>query len=1145
MPRTTAPRLVARPRDHEADVTLDDSQRAALAAAAGPGATLVVGAPGTGKTLVAQEVVLAALADGLAPERVLLLASSRRAAAALRDRLSARARRTVGAPMVRTAASAAFAVLRERAAALGEPVPTLISGPEQDLVLSELLEGHLEGDLAHLGSPLVLPPGLPEEALGLRGLRQELRDLLMRAAERGLTPADLAALGDRYERPEWSLGAQLFAEYLDVTALRSGTPDAGARFDPAIVVDEAAEALLAWDDEVPDAARPRWDLVVVDDYQEATVATARLLHVLADDGARLVLLGDPDSAVQTFRGARPGLVGRASAPARRDGARRGELGARVAVLGTAWRQDAALRDVTRRVAAQVGTVAGAVHRGAAPRGVPVDVAGGAADASGQVGAPRETGSGGEPGAAAPVQVVVLSAVAQEAAFVARELRAEHLLHGTPWHRMAVVSRTGTRLAALRRELVAASVPVTLLGSDVPLRDEPAVAPLLAAVRVCVADADDVGALDPFTAAALLTSPVGALDVVALRRLRRALRAEELEGGGGRSSDALLVELLLDPARAATLPPTVRRGPAAVARALAAGRAAAAEPGATAQTVLWAVWAATGLAERWRSAALDGGPAGARADRDLDAVLALFRAAETFVDRMPGAPAEAFVEYLASQDLPADSLAASASGADAVAALTPAGAAGREWDVVVVAGVQDGVWPDLRLRDSLLGSQALVELLAGRAHDAHGVGSQARAQVLADELRAFVVATSRATRRLVVTAVEDAEEAPSVFCDLVVPPAAPEGPGAGPDGTDGPDGGSPRPAATGGPGAAPAPGEDPDARRHVRVGAPLDLRGLVAVARGVLVEAAAREAGPGGFAEDGALDARAVAAATLLADLGELGVAEARPETWYGVAGVSSAAPLRGAEEMVTVSPSKVETVSTCPLRWSLEAAGGTAPDATHQSLGTLVHSIAETHPSGSLAELRAELDRRWAELALPEGWPTRQLRRRAERMLEKLAAYVAQAGEPLLVEPTFDVTVGRARLRGTIDRVEAAGEGKVRVVDLKTGRRTATKAEGAEHPQLGAYQLAVEAGALDVPEGTRSAGAQLVYVGSTHVGPAVVPQPALDPAPDGSSWARDLVEEAAGTMSAATFTARQNGLCEMCPVRRACPVQPEGRRVVA
>ncbi len=200
------------------------------------------------------------------------------------------------------------------------------------------------------------------------------------------------------------------------------------------MVDEAAEALLAWDDEVPDAARPRWDLVVVDDYQEATVATARLLHVLHDDGARLVLLGDPDAAVQTFRGASPGLVGRASAPARRDGARRGELGARVAVLGTAWRQGAALREVTRRVTAQVGTVAGAVHRGAAPR-----------DAGEQVGEEADGGPG-----APPVQVAVLSAVAQEAAFVARELRAEHLLHGTPgtgWLSSRARGRGSRRCAA--------------------------------------------------------------------------------------------------------------------------------------------------------------------------------------------------------------------------------------------------------------------------------------------------------------------------------------------------------------------------------------------------------------------------------------------------------------------------------------------------------------------------------------------------------------------------------------------------------------------------------------------------------------------------------------------------------------------------
>ncbi|WP_408003916.1 UvrD-helicase domain-containing protein, partial [Puerhibacterium puerhi] len=842
--RPLAPRLVPPRQGAADDVALDATQRAAVEAAAERPVTLVVGAPGTGRTTVATAVAVEGITDGgLEPSRVLVLSASRRSAARLRDRVAAASGRTVGAPMVRTAASAAFAVLRTRAMALGEPAPTLVSGPEQDLVLAELLAGHLAGD----GTPLALPAGLPAESLGLRGLRQELRDLLMRAAERGLGPADLAELGRRHGREEWVMAAHLYEEYLDVTTLRVATPDSGARYDPAAVVDEAAAVLQAWEDEVPGVPRPTWDLVVVDDYQEATVATARLLHVLHDAGARLVLLADPDSAVQGFRGATPGLVGRAAAPAR-PGAL-GAFGADVVVLGTAWRQPAELREVTRAVTTRIATVSGALHRGAAPRPE------GAGDAAPGAAAAGEADAGeaahGADGPPSGVRVAVLPGAAQEAAYVARELRAEHLLHGTPWERMAVVARSGDRLASLRRDLVAASVPVALLGSDVPLRDEPAVAPLLAALRVCAGAADSPEAprepapagagepgdgphagealeaddpapyplLDPATAALLLTSPVGGLDAVALRRLRRALRAEELAGGGGRTSDALLVEALGDPARAQTLPPAVRRGPVAVARVLAAGRQAVREPGATAQTVLWAVWAATGLAERWRDAALAGGPAGVRADRDLDAVLALFRAAETYVDRMPGAPVAAFVDYLGSQDLPADSLAASATGVHAVEALTPAGAAGREWDVVVVVGVQDGVWPDLRLRDSLLGSQALVELLAGRSDDARGLGPEARAQVLADELRSFAVATSRARRRLLVTAVEDAEEAPSVFCDLVAPP-----------------------------------GDDGEAdERRATVGAPLDLRGVVATARAALVGAVA---GGDGVARDGAAAAGA-------------------------------------------------------------------------------------------------------------------------------------------------------------------------------------------------------------------------------------------------------------------------------------------------
>ncbi|QTE31285.1 ATP-dependent helicase [Pengzhenrongella sicca] len=1120
-------------------VVLDASQQAVVDEVATPGGTgalLVLGAPGTGKTTTLLEAVATASETlGLAPDDVLVLAATRRAAADLRDGLAARLPRTSGQPMVRTAAAAAFAVLTRRAAQLGEPAPTLISGPEQDLLLAELLAGHAAGD----GVRLDWPPSVPAAVLAVRAFRDELRDLLMRAAERGLTPADLAALGERAGRPEWVAAGRLYREYLDVTVLRQVTPDSGARFDPAVVVDEAAEVLADWEREVPGSPRPRWRLVVVDDHQESTAATARLLRVLADDGARLVLFADPDVAVQAFRGAAPTLVGRATVA----GGGLGELGAEQLVLGTAWRQGAELRAVTAAVTQEIGSVGAVRHRRAVarPGEAPAsDVGALAAGTDAPAAGARES---------APVRVALLPTAAQEAAYVAHALRSAHLERGIGWDEMAVIARSGGQVSAMRRSLAAASVPVAAGASDLPLRDEPAVRPLLLALRCALQgdglqsdlrqgdapqrDASQRDALDPEAAVGLLASALGGMDAVALRRLRRALRAEELAGGGGRSSDALLVELLGDPARTASLPPAVRRGPHRLARVLAAGRAAAAGPGANAQTVLWALWSTAELAPGWSRSALAGGAAGARADRDLDAVLALFRAAETFVDRQPQASARAFVDYLQSQDLPSDSLAARAAGRDRVAVLTPAGAAGREWELVVVVGVQEGTWPDLRLRDSLLGAAALVELVAGRTPEAAGTGTgeparaaagagpQARAAVLADELRSFALATSRATSALLVTAVADADEQPSAFVDLVQRPEAAAGDGIAGDNAAGDD-------------DAAAEDEDVDPRL-VTAPAPMDLRGLVGALRSQLEESVTPT--------DGAPDR---GAARLLADLARADVPGADPREWYGLADVSSDTPLWSADEKVPVSPSKAETVSTCALRWALESAGGTAADGTSQTLGTLVHSIAEHLPDGTEGELLSELDRRWPELGLRDGWPAVAERRRADRMVRRLAEYLKGAGEVLLREAPFSLELDRALLRGVVDRVERVGADAVQIVDLKTGKRAPSAADTVENPQLGAYQLAVDGGAFDgLAPGTRSAGAQLVFVSDIGKGPTVRAQGALGPdSADEPSWARTMIDGVATTMAASAFTACVNDLCSMCPVRTSCPAHVEGRQVV-
>ena len=267
---------------------------------------------------------------------------------------------------------------------------------------------------------------------------------------------------------------------------------------------------------------------------------------------------------------------------------------------------------------------------------------------------------------ATVEVALLRSAAQETAHVAALLRRAHLVEGVPWTDMAVVVRGSGRADTMRRLLVQAGVPVQAGSAETPVRDESAVRPLLHLLEesIAVARAEHRGeqhVIDPVRAADLVVSPVGGSDTVGLRRLRRVLRQDELASGGGRSSDELLAELLQFPASARPARLDRPRGRARRA-ALAAGAAAARvgddgrwAPGVTAESVLWAIWQGAGVAESWRRQALAGGSSGERADRDLDAVLALFDAAGAFVDRLPTAGPDKFLEHIQGQDVPGDTL----------------------------------------------------------------------------------------------------------------------------------------------------------------------------------------------------------------------------------------------------------------------------------------------------------------------------------------------------------------------------------------------------------------------------------------------------------------------------------------------------------
>jgi RecB family exonuclease len=404
-------------------------------------------------------------------------------------------------------------------------------------------------------------------------------------------------------------------------------------------------------------------------------------------------------------------------------------------------------------------------------------------------------------------------------------------------------------------------------------------------------------------------------------------------------------------------------------------------------------------------------------------------------------------------------------------------------------VQEGVWPDLRLRGSLLGSADLVDVVTGRGGDPRA----ARAQVRHDETRLFHVAVTRARRRLVVTAVRSEDEQPSAYLDVVDPLGT--------------------------------------ARPFTDVPRPLTLPGLVGELR--------REvAGPDPEVRG--------AAVTALATLAAEGVPGADPSQWWALRDVTDDRPRRAPSVPVAVSPSTIDQFGRCRLQWVLRSAGGDGPSMGAQDIGTLVHDVAHELGDTDAATYAAELEKRWGRLGLAPGWLSRRDLAHATAMTDRLARYVREldaagwrrAGS----EARISVALGRARITGRVDRVEVSPEGRVRIVDLKTGSSKPTKEEVRRHGQLGAYQLAVEAGAL-VEHGTTSGGAALLQLGrAANQATTVQVQGPLSSDED-PGWAHELVAEVAAGMGGAVFSATPGSQCGTCQLKDSCPAFAEGRRL--
>ena len=1040
---------------------LDDAQDAVVTHPGGP--LLVLAGPGTGKTTTLVEAVVNRVDRGLSPEQVLVLTFSRKAADELRARITGRLGRTVTEPSAWTFHAFCAALVRRYGTGPGLDMPRLLSGPEREVRIRELLAGNADGTGTRW------PEGV-RPALRTRGLAQEVADVLDRARERGLDAPALTALGEAWDRPAWVAAGEFLTEYLDVL-------DAREEVDYAGLV-ALATGLLGRPEVLADV-RDRYRAVFVDEYQDTDPSQEALLRLLAGDGRDLVVVGDPDQSIYAFRGADVSCVLRFPDRFRTSSGRP----APQLALAVSRRFDETTLAPSRALAERIPTPGLPADLRRHHRGV---------TAVGPLGEPPE--------------VRVYPTVAEEVQAVADLLRRAHLREGVPWESMAVLVRSGIRsIPVLRRAFTMAGVPVAVAADEVPVARDPAVAPLLLALRV----ADEIAkghppALATDEADLLLMSPLARALPSGLRLLGRRLRDLDRAAGATmpRPSAELIRDAVLDPADLTA----VDDWAAAPVRRLhdLLRNAADALRDGTPEDALWLLWDTSGWGRRLEAEAGGTGTAARQADRDLDAVLGLFQAAARLEERHPRGGVPALIDELTAQEIPAAPGEERAAAGGAVRLLTAHRAKGLEWDVVVVSGVQDGVWPDLRRRGSLLDAD-LVDTGEPRP-------PLTTAQLLAEERRLLYVALTRARRRLVVTAVESVDEGgerPSRFLDELDLPLRRDRAG-GATGT-------------------------------------LSVGSLVARLRRTLADPATP-------------DPLQEAAARRLADLGAARggdgaalVPAADPTSWWGLRDVTGGIrPPRPEDQPLLLSGSALAAHQRCPLRWFLDReVGAKGPASAAQGFGLVLHAVVRLVSDGVLepdvGALLRRLDDVWPSLGFEAEWHGAHERREAEAALTRFLAWHAARGREVAgSEQRFEVSVGDAVLTGSADRVEVAAGGAVHVVDFKTGKTARSAADLAADPQLGVYQLAAREGAFadvageDAPIG----GAELVWLRNERKGglPQVQCQ---DPLPDGEdTWVHALLDGTATAIRAEQYPARPDDDCDRCPFRGCCPAHAAGGQVV-
>ena len=962
---------------------------AAVADVDGP--QLVVAGPGAGKTeFLARRARHLIAARGVPPEQILLLSFSRRGAAELRSRVTQGIERSFTIIPALTFHALAARIVEAHGSAGDWPhPPSILTGPEHVALVAELLAAEDPEEW-----PLPFRPGLKS-----RSFAEEVTDFMQRAAERLMGPEEIAS----HRRADWRGLPGFLGRYRKTLVERN-------RIDYGSLQGEAVRLLD--DPEVQSAVASAFRYVLVDEYQDTTVAQARIVERVSGAHRNVTAAGDPYQSIYSFRGAE--LSNIAAFPERfRDAD--GEPARRL-VLTTSFRVPRAILDAAVRVTAGVGLP------GAAGPVVP---------------APGE-GS---------VETYCFDQASNEAEWIASELQRIHLRDGIPYRRMAVVVRSKRRfLPELSRALDRRHIPHD--PPDARLVDHPAVRPVLDLVTAVTGG-------EPGRSAALrrvLLGPMVGLTLSGARDLERSAARvgwrQALEQSG--PAEALL-PFVADPGWARDLP---------------------------AADGFWNLW--TGLPH---FADVVAAPSS-----EARAALASFgQALDRLRERDPDASLADYADVVAAEDFEAQPLLEYRDhDADRVALTTLHQAKGLEFDVMVIADAREGVLPDLRTRDSLLGARHLSHGEGQTADDT----SYARFR-LQEEMRLVYTAMCRARLRVVITCTVAPAEGTLGTPSRILPLAT----------------GKPMEEAA----RPPTPWTEPTTPLEAEAWLRRRLR-------------------------DPALpSADRLAALTTLTD-----DAAWHPRPVSEFAGILPRGPDDGLiDPAMSLSPSAADSYDTCPREYVFSRIlrvdeGG----SVYQELGSLLHRVWERAEAKAMASGEDHSDLGTALEILDEefdgtvfggdAWAA-AWKARAVEITERLYGNWPGGGPAEALEERVTAEIEGVAWSGRIDRVERRPGGRW-IIDYKTGTSVPSVPEGERSLQLGFYVLA--AGSPDDPV----AGAELWF-------PARRTKSVTTRAFDlvNLDGVQDAMAAAQRGIFSEDWTPRPGPACDRCPVRSVCPEWPEGR----